>query len=92
MALAGYGIALFPLFYWSVIRPGVPILGPGPGPGPRAYLDALRLDAFPAWLESTVAIAAITITIALAAGVTVAYALARLPIRGRVQSCMHSWF
>jgi len=85
MALEGYGIDLSPLFSGKGVRTigGVPYFSGGIYPTPIHYLDAFALNAFPARLVNTVTISAISIAIALAAGVTVAYALARLPIRGK---------
>jgi multiple sugar transport system permease protein len=86
MALAGYDISFFSIVYYGLLHRGPTILYAGPYPfrsGPTNYLDALMPNAFPARMENSVGIAAISISIALAAGVTVAYALARLPIRGK---------
>jgi multiple sugar transport system permease protein len=85
MALEGYGIDLSPLFSGKAVRlvGGVPYASGGIFPTPIHYRDALSLVAFPSRMENTFAISAISIAIALAAGVTVAYALARLPIRGK---------
>ncbi len=86
MGLEGYGIDLSPIFAGKgkiITVGGVPGYSGGIFPTPIHYLDALVLNAFPARMENTMIISAISIAIALAAGVTVAYALARLPIRGK---------
>jgi multiple sugar transport system permease protein len=85
MALEGYNIYLSSLFTPrnTLYFAGIPFEGPFSGPTPIHYLDELSLSAFPASLENTVTISVISIAIALAAGTTVAYALARLPIRGK---------
>jgi multiple sugar transport system permease protein len=84
MALAGYDFSVSSLFLRRLaFLEVVPSSYPGPGPNPIHYLDALSPNAFPAHLESTMVIAGISIAIALAVGVTAAYALARLPIRGK---------
>jgi multiple sugar transport system permease protein len=85
MGLEGYGIDLSPIFSGKGIVEigGVPYYSGGIFPTPIHYLDALTLVAFPRLLGNTAAIAAISIAVALVAGVTAAYALARLPIRGK---------
>ncbi|MGH9920172.1 MAG: carbohydrate ABC transporter permease [Nitrososphaerales archaeon] len=85
MGLEGYGIDLSPIFSGTGIREvgGVPFYSNGIHPTPIHYLDALVLVGFPRLLENTTAIAAISIGVALVAGVTAGYTLARLPIRGK---------
>ncbi len=85
MALEGYQIDLSVLFSGKGIREigGVPFYSGGIFPSPIHYLDALNLVAFPRLLMNTATIAAISIAVALLAGVTAGYALARLPIRGK---------
>ncbi len=85
MALEGYGIDLSPLFSGKgvTIVGGAPFYSGGIFPTPIHYLDALTLVAFPSRMANTMAISAISIAIALATGITAAYALARLPIRGK---------
>jgi multiple sugar transport system permease protein len=85
MALEGYQIDLSVLFSGKGIRyvGGVPDFSGGIFPSPIHYLDALTLVAFPRLLMNTATIAAISIAVALLAGVTAGYTLARLPIRGK---------
>ena len=85
MALEGYQIDLSVLFSGEGIREigGVPFYSGGIHPSAIHYLDALTLVAFPRLLGNTATIAAISIAVALLAGVTAGYALARLPIRGK---------
>jgi multiple sugar transport system permease protein len=85
MGLEGYNIDLSPIFSGKAVRQvaGVPYYSNGIFPTPIHYLDALTLVGFPRLLGNTAAIAAISIAVALVAGVTAAYALARLPIRGK---------
>ena len=84
MALEGYGADLAPLISGKAVRQfGNTVVVGGFFPTPVHYLDALELGAFPRLMVNTSAIAAISIAIALAAGVGAAYALARLPIRGK---------
>jgi multiple sugar transport system permease protein len=84
MGLEGYGADLAPLISGQGVRSigGVIVIG-GFHPTPIHYIDALTFVAFPRLLANTAAIAAISIVVALAAGVTAGYALARLPIRGK---------
>ncbi len=85
MALEGYQIDLAPLFSGKAVRSigGVPFYSGGIYPTPIHYIDAIKIVAFPRLLGNTSLIAAISISVALAAGVTAAYALARLPVRGK---------
>jgi multiple sugar transport system permease protein len=85
MSLEGYGIDLAPLFSGKAVRTigGVPFYSGGIYPTPIFYKDALGLFAFPKLLANTSIYAAISIIIALAAGVIAAYALARPPIKGK---------
>ncbi len=85
MALEGYDIDLSPIFSGRGIRfvGGVPDYSGGIYPTPIHYLDALTLQGFPRLMANSLAIAAISTAIALATGVTVAYALARVNIRGK---------
>lgn len=85
MALEGYGIDLSPLFSGKAVRNvgGVPYYSGGIFPTPIFYLDAINLGQFPKLLASTTLYAAIAISVALAAGVVAAYALARPPVRGK---------
>jgi multiple sugar transport system permease protein len=84
MGLEGYGADLAPLLSGQAVREvgGVVVVG-GFHPTPIHYLDALTFGAFPRLVANTAIIAAISIGIALAAGVTAGYSLARLPIRGK---------
>ncbi len=85
MSLEGYSIDLSPIFSGRGIRfvGGVPDYSGGIYPTPIHYLDALTFTGFGRIMENTLAIAFISIVIALVTGVVVAYALARLPIRGK---------
>jgi multiple sugar transport system permease protein len=83
MGLEGYSISLSR--YIEPKQPFISTLIPffNSGPTPAHYLDQLALNQFPARLVNTVAISAGSIAVALGAGTAVAYALARLPIRGK---------
>jgi multiple sugar transport system permease protein len=86
MGLEGYQIDLSPIFSGKgvvVSVAGVPFVSGGIFPSPIHYLAALTLNAFPRLLVNTATIAAISIAIALVAGVTAGYTLARLPVRGK---------
>ena len=85
MGLEGYQIDLSPIFSGKGVRRigGVPFVSGGIFPSPIHYLDALSLVGFPRLLENTATIAAMSIAVALVAGVTAGYALARIPIRGK---------
>jgi multiple sugar transport system permease protein len=87
MALLGYGIDLSQLLTprGIVYIAGLPNCGLPScnGPTPAHYLEALSPGAFPARLENTIVVSAISIGIALATGMTVAYALVRLPVKGK---------
>ena len=85
MGLEGYDTDISPLFSGQGIRfvGGVPTYSGGIHPTPIHYIDALTLYAFPRLVGNTVLISAISIAVALAAGLGAAYALARVPIRGR---------
>jgi multiple sugar transport system permease protein len=82
MALTGYDVLLTPLFLFGRRMVSYP-LGLANRPTPIHYLNALSSSAFQTRVENTVAIAGISIAIALAAGVPSAFALARIPIRGK---------
>ncbi len=86
MAEEGFDIDLSPIFSGKGVSLAggiVPYYSGGIHPTPIHYLDALNYSAFPRLMENTLAIAAISIIVALAAGVGVAYALARINIRGK---------
>jgi len=85
MGLEGYNVDLSPLFSGKGIRfvGGVPAYSGGIYPTPIHYLDALFIGAFPRLLGNTLLISAISIAMALAAGLGTAYMLARIPVRGR---------
>jgi multiple sugar transport system permease protein len=85
MSLEGYGIDLSPLFSGRAVRTiaGVPFFSGGIYPTPIFYKDALVLFGFPRLLSNTATYAAISIVIALAAGIVAGYTLARVPIRGK---------
>lgn len=83
--LEGFGIDLSPLFSGKGTRfvGGVPSYSGGFHPTLIHYEDALKFTGFFRLMENTFAIAFTAIAIALAAGVVVAYMLARVPIRGK---------
>jgi len=85
MALEGYSIDLSPLFSGKGVTyvAGVPHYSGGIHPTPIHYLDAIHFNAFPKLVGNTLAISGISIGIALLVGTTVAYALARVNIRGK---------
>jgi multiple sugar transport system permease protein len=85
MSLEGYGIDISPLFSGKAVRTigGVPYFSGGIYPTPIHYLDALHFNSFFRLMGNTLAISGIAIAIALVTGVIAAYALARLPIRGK---------
>jgi multiple sugar transport system permease protein len=85
MALEGYNIDLSPFFSGKGVRfiGGVPNYSGGFFPTPIHYLDALRLNSFFRLMGNTVAISAIAVAVGLVVSVTAAYALARVPLRGK---------
>lgn len=85
MTLEGADIDLSPIFSGKGIRfvGGVPFYSQGIFPTLTHYLDALNLGAFPRLVGNSLVIAAVSIVITLAAGLPVAYILARIEIRGR---------
>jgi multiple sugar transport system permease protein len=85
MAEEGYDIDLSPLFSAHGIHfvAGIPGYSGGIYPSPIHYLDALTVNSFFRLMGNTLAISGISIAIALVTGVTVAYALARVNIRGK---------
>jgi multiple sugar transport system permease protein len=85
MGLEGYDIDLAPLFSGKAVQniAGVPYYSGGIYPTPIIYQGALTLGKFPTLLGNTMVISAISIVMALAAGVIAGYTLARIPIRGK---------
>jgi multiple sugar transport system permease protein len=84
MALEGYAADLAPLISGQSVRHiGKIIVVGGFHPTAQYYIDALTYVEFPRLMVNTSAIAAISIAVALAAGVVAGYALARVPIRGK---------
>jgi multiple sugar transport system permease protein len=84
--LEGYDIDLAPFFSGKGITTVAGTLRYNSGgfhPTPIHYLDALHLNGFLGLMGHTLVISAISIAIALAAGITVAYALARVNIKGK---------
>jgi multiple sugar transport system permease protein len=67
----------------TIIVGGVPVRVSSIIPTAYYYLQALAVEAYPRLVLNTLIVAALTIAIALAAGIPTAYALARLEIRGR---------
>jgi multiple sugar transport system permease protein len=85
MALEGYNIDLGPLFAGRAIRT-VGGLQFQPGifnPSPAYYLQALSLEAYPKLVADTLVVAALSVGLALAAGIPVAYVTARIEVRGK---------
>lgn len=66
-----------------VIIGGVPIRINSIIPTAYYYLQALSIEAYPRLVANTLIVAALTIAIALAAGIPVAYVLARIDVRGK---------
>ena len=85
MGLEGYSIDLSPLFSGRGLRlvGGIPFYSGGIFPTPIHFLDALTLGAFPRLVGNSLIIAFISIAIAMAVGIPIAYILARVEIRGR---------
>lgn len=89
MALEGYNIDFGVIFAGfatksSIINVGgVPIRVSAIIPTAYYYLQALSIEAYPRLVGDTLIVAALTIAIALAAGIPVAYVLARIDIRGK---------
>jgi multiple sugar transport system permease protein len=85
MALEGYDIDLSPLFSGRGVRlvGGVPYYSGGIFPNPIHYLNALTLGGFPRLVGNSLAIALISIGIALSVGIPVAYVMARIDLRGK---------
>ena len=86
MAEEGFDIDLSPIFSGKGIALAggvVPYYSGGIHPSTIHYQDALSFSGFPRLMENTLAIAGISIAIALVAGIAVAYALARVNIKGK---------
>jgi multiple sugar transport system permease protein len=86
MAEEGFDIDLSPIFSGKGIALAggvVPYYSGGIHPTVIHYLDALSFNSFFRLMGNTLTISAISIVIALATGVTVAYALARVDIKGK---------
>jgi multiple sugar transport system permease protein len=86
MAEEGFDIDLSPIFSGQgVVLAGgfIPYYSGGIHPTPIHYIDALGVHSFPQLMANTLAISGISIAIALVTGVAVAYALARVNIRGK---------
>jgi multiple sugar transport system permease protein len=85
MAEEGYDIDLSPIFSGRgiAVTAGIPHVSGGIHPTPIHYIDALGVNGFPRLVGNTLAISGLSIAIALVAGVGVAYALARVNIRGK---------
>src|SRR6266480_6256034 len=82
----GFDIDLSPIFSGKGIALAggvIPYYSGGIHPTLVHYLDALRFNGFFRLMGNTLAISGISIAIALIAGVAVAYALARVDIRGK---------
>ena len=82
----GFDIDLSPIFSGKGIALAggiVPYYSGGIHPTTIHYVDAFSFGAFPRVMANTLAISGIGIAIALITGVTVAYALARVEIRGK---------
>ncbi len=89
MGLEGYNIDLGVVFAGFagrtaiIIVGGVPIRVSSIVPTAYYYLQALGIEAYPRLVANTLIVAALTIAIALAAGIPVAYVLARIDVRGK---------
>lgn len=89
MALEGYNIDLGVIlagFYGKstiVMVGGVPIRISSIIPTAYYYLQALSVEAYPRLVANTLIVAGLTIAIALAAGIPVAYVLARIDVKGK---------
>jgi len=89
MALEGYNIDLGVILAGFagksavVIVGGVPIRISSIIPSAYYYLQALSIEAYPRLVANTLIVAGLTIAIALAAGIPVAYVLARIDVRGK---------
>jgi multiple sugar transport system permease protein len=82
----GFDIDLSPIFSGKGVALAggvIPYYSGGIHPTIVHYLDALSLNGFPRIMANTLVISFLSIAIALVAGVGVAYALARVPIRGK---------
>lgn len=66
-----------------VIVGGVPIRISSIIPTAYYYLQALSIEAYPRLVVNTLIVSALTIAIALAAGIPVAYVLARIDVKGK---------
>jgi multiple sugar transport system permease protein len=89
MAFEGYNIDFGVIFAGFagksaiIIVGGVPIRINSIIPTAYYYLQALSVEAYPRLVANTLIVAALTIGIALAAGIPVAYVLARIDVRGK---------
>lgn len=89
MGLEGYNIDLGVIFAGFagksaiIMVGGVPIRVSSIIPTAYYYLQALSIEAYPRLVMNTLIVAAITIAVALAAGIPVAYVLARINVRGK---------
>ena len=85
MAEEGFDIDLSPIFSGRgiAVTAGIPHVSGGIHPTLIHYIDALGVNGFPRLVGNTLAISGLSIAIALVAGVGVAYALARVDIRGK---------
>src|ERR1700730_4799480 len=86
MVEEGFDIDLSPIFSGKGVALAggvIPYYSGGIHPTIVHYLDALSLNGFPRIMADTLVISFLSIAIALVAGVGVAYALARVPIRGK---------
>jgi multiple sugar transport system permease protein len=89
MALEGYNIDLgvilagFAGKSTIIMVGGVPIRISSIIPTAYYYLQALSIEAYPRLVLNTLVVAAITIAVALAAGIPVAYVLARVDVKGK---------
>jgi len=89
MALEGYNIDIGVILAGFagkssiVIVGGVPIRISSIIPTAYYYLQALSIEAYPRLVLNTLIVSALTIAIALAAGIPVAYVLARIDVKGK---------
>jgi multiple sugar transport system permease protein len=89
MALEGYNIDFGVIIAGYAGKSSIILIGGVPVrvnsiiPTAYYYLQALSLEAYPRLVANTLVVAAITIAVALAAGIPVAYVLARIDVRGK---------
>lgn len=86
MALEGYNIDLGVIFAGRAVAISIGGLTVAPKtiiPTAYYYMQALSIEAYPRLVANTLLIAALSIGLALAVGIPVAYVLARIDVRGK---------